>query len=223
MRLAWFKPRQLSAAWCGRPRQQIGSRRRSKETTGSRHPSSVSRRVKGVARRRARGGGVEARAGIGAADDDRSSRHRPSPQFPSIWSRPRRRPFGAGRSAPSRNRAAASISVSGRPAAARLPSRSKASSRRHCNPRPTATSHCGACRRAPACAIVSVSMGVRRHCPTRRRDFSRKGRTGPRKSSILESSLGPTGRGTGGRASSSSSTRCMSAPSRRWNLGGRCA
>ena len=28
-----------------------------------------------------------------------------------------------------------------------------------CDPRPTATSHCGACRREPACAIVSVSIG----------------------------------------------------------------
>ena len=57
------------------------------------------------------------------------------------------------------------------------------------------------------------------HCPTRRRDFNRKDRTDLRKSSIPGTSLGPTGRGAGSRASSSSSTRCMSAHSRRMAAG----
>ena len=50
---------------------------------------------------------------------DRSRRRRPSSPFGNIWSRPQPRPSGACRSAPSRSPAAASISVSGRRAAAR--------------------------------------------------------------------------------------------------------
>ena len=93
---------------------------------------------------------------------------------------------GGCRSAPSRSPTAVSTSVSGRLAAARLPSRSKASDRRPCKPRPRAIFHCSALRPRLACAIVSVSIPARRHCPTRRRDFNRKDRTGLRKSSILE-------------------------------------
>ena len=98
MRLAWFKPRQPSAAWCGRRRQQIGSRWRSKETSGSRHPSSINRRLRTVARRR--GHGVEAHAGIGAADERPELATSPKPSVPEHLLSPgaapvRRLPIGA--------------------------------------------------------------------------------------------------------------------------------
>ena len=61
----------------------------------------------------------------------------------------------------------------------RLPSKSKASNRRHYDPTPTATSHCGACRREPACAIVSVSIEGKAALPDPASRFQPEGPHGP--------------------------------------------
>ena len=118
---------------------------------------------------------------------------------------------GTCRLAPSRSPTAVSTSVSGPPAAARLPSRSKASDRRSCKPRPTAIFQRAASRPKPACAIVSALTAVKRHCPTRRQDFNLKEPHGP--SEIVDPGfcVDRPAHGAGSHANISSSTRCISA------------